>query len=236
MMLQAIDGPFASWPIVSRHGIFFWLFSTLVSVRFTFLLVTVFTATSAGRGVAQILIWLAVVFLGLLVHEFGHVAAARYYGHRPKVELYTLGGLTSWSTDKRPGWRERLVISLAGPAVGFVLAAAVWALMTWTGGSVTQPLLRLALRDFMWVSVGWGVFNLFPVLPLDGGQALQAILGACRVARPRHTTRIVSVVAGGVVAVLGFGWGLYWAAALAGFFAYNNAQQLRGMKEVRVVG
>ena len=82
----------------------------------------------------------------------------------------------------------------------------------------------------------WGLFNLLPILPMDGGQALQALLSATRVARPRYTTQLVSLVVGGIVVVLAFAFGMMWAALLAGLFAYNNAQQLRGLKEVRVVG
>jgi Zn-dependent protease len=236
MERTAIDGPLASMPVVSRHGVFFWLFSTLVSVRFTFPLVALLTAAGAGRSVAGVLIWLWMVFFGVLVHELGHVFAARYYGHRPKVELYTLGGLTTWTSEREPGWVERLVTSLAGPAIGFVLAACVWAILHWTGPVIGLPLVALALGDFMWISVGWGLINLVPILPLDGGQALEAVLGAAGVARPQHVTRVVSLVAGGTVVVVAFAWNLMWAALLAGLLAYNNAQRLRGLQGVRVVG
>jgi hypothetical protein len=51
---QGIEGPLVSLPVVSRHGVFFWLFSTLVTVRFTFLLVTVLMAgLSLGRSCSR---------------------------------------------------------------------------------------------------------------------------------------------------------------------------------------
>ena len=236
MAAHEIDGPMVSRPIISRHGVFLWLFSTLVTIRFTFVLVMVLMAALGRRSIPRILVWLGVATLGILLHEFGHVAAARYFGHRPKVELYTLGGLTSWSSDRRAGWRERLVTSLAGPAIRFVLAAVVWVALRWLAPALTHPLLLLALRDFMWVSVGWGLFSLVPVLPLDGGQALEAILGAARVRAPRRTTRLISIAVGAVVAVLSFVSGWFWAGSLAALFAYNNAQQVRGLQEIRVVG
>jgi stage IV sporulation protein FB len=236
MTREGIDGPLISLPVVSRHGVFFWLLSTLVSVRYTFLLVMVLMAGVSRRSVAEILVWVVAATLGVLVHEFGHVAAARYYGHRPRVELYTMGGLTSWSDEGRPGWVERLSTSLAGPVVGLLLAGALWLGLERWGGVPSQPLLYLAFHDFMWVCAGWSVLNLAPVLPLDGGQALEALLSAFRVRRPRRTAQLISVGAGAVLAVLAFAHGWTWAAVLAGLLAYNNSQAVRGLPTTSIVG
>lgn len=236
MTARGVEGPLVSLPVVSRHGVFFWLFSTLVTVRFTFFLVMVLMAGLSRRSLVGILIWVLVAGFGVLLHEFGHVAAARYYRHKPRVELYTMGGVTMWESDGRAGWVERLVISLTGPAIGIALAGLVWLLrdtLGWTPGSSSA---HLALSDFMWVSVGWGVFNLLPILPLDGGQALEAILAGLHARDPRRTTRIVSLGVGAVVALVAFGAGWTWAGVLAAMFAYNNAQRMRGGREVGIVG
>ena len=70
--------------MVSRHGIFFWLLRTIVSVRYTFFLTSVLLGmrtASAGR----LLLWTLVSFLAILLHEFGHAFAARSYGQDPEV-------------------------------------------------------------------------------------------------------------------------------------------------------
>lgn len=232
-----IEGPSLSWPIVSRHGVFFWLFSTVVRIRFTFLLVAILMAGSGGRSVVQILVWIVVATVGVLLHEMGHVAAARYHRFKPSVELYTMGGVTRWKTYAPMAWYEQFSISLAGPFTGFVIAGVVWSAMRFAGTSVKSPILGLALSDFMWVNVAWGVFNLLPILPLDGAQALEALLAHFRLARdPRRATRIVSLATGAAVAILAFSAGQMWAAVLAGLFAYNNAQQLRGLRGVTIFG
>jgi len=235
-MTRGIEGPLVSRPVVSRHGVFFWLFSTLVTVRFTFFLVMVLMAGLSRRSFLQILVCVFVAGFGVLLHEFGHVGAARYYRHKPRVELYTMGGVTTWESDGREGWRERLVISLAGPAIGLVLAGLVWLSLETLGFRPGSPFVHLALGDFIGVSFGWGLFNLLPILPLDGGQALEAILTGRFARDPRRTTRIVSLIVGGVTALLAFSAGWTWAGALAAMFAYNNAQRLRGGREVRIVG
>jgi Zn-dependent protease len=236
MTARGIEGPLVSVPVVSRHGIFFWLFSTLVTVRFTFFLVMILMAGLSRRSVFEILIWVIVAGFGILLHEFGHVGAARYYRHKPRVELYTMGGVTTWESDRREGFREHLVISLAGPAIGLALAGLVWLLLETVGWRPGSPFVHLALSDFMWVSVGWGFFNLLPILPLDGGQALEAFLEGRRARDPRRTTRIVSLGVGAAVALIAFGAGWTWAGVLAAMFAYNNAQRMRGGREVRIVG
>jgi Zn-dependent protease len=235
-MTRGIEGPLVSRPVVSRHGIFFWLFSTLVTVRFTFFLVMVLMAGLSRRSFSEILVWVFVAGFGVLLHEFGHVGAARFYRHRPRVELYTMGGVTTWENDGRAGSRERLVISLAGPAIGLVLGGLVWLLLETSGLRPGSRLAHLALSDFMWVSIAWGVFNLLPILPLDGGQALEAILTGRFARDPRRTTRMVSLCVGGAAAVLAFAAGWTWAGALAAMFAYDNAQRMRGGRGVRFVG
>jgi Zn-dependent protease len=128
--------------------------------------------------------------------------------------------------------------SLAGPGVGFVAGGLVW----WLAGVLefdeySPYLVRLAFRDFMWVSLGWGLFNLLPILPLDGGSALEAILERHLGAdRARYSARVCSCVVGGLVAVLALGSGMVWAGILCGLFTYNNLMALRGLRGVRLVG
>jgi Zn-dependent protease len=148
-----------------------------------------------------------------------------------------MGGVTRWKTYVPMAWYEQFSISLAGPFTGFVVAGVVWSAEQVSGTSVEAPILRLALRDFMWVNVAWGVFNLLPILPLDGAQALEALMARLRLARdPRRAIRIVSLITGAGVAILAFSAGQMWAAVLAGLFAYNSAQQLRGLRGVTILG
>lgn len=231
------EGPLASWPVFSRHGAFFWLFSTVVRVRYTFLIVALLIAGSAGRGLVAILTWMGVVTAGVLLHEFGHVAAARYHRFNPSVELHTMGGVTRWKTYVEMAWYEQLSISLAGPAIGFLAGGLLWAALRLSGTSVVSPTLWLIVADFMWINVAWGVFNLLPILPLDGAQALEAVLAHYRLVRdPRRAMRVVSLVTGIGVAILAFAAGYRWAAILAALFAYNNAQNMRGLRGVTTVG
>ena len=81
------------------------------------------------------LIFAIVVFVSILVHELGHALAFRRYGTASRIVLYHFGGLaipeespwgeSQWRlSDDRPE-RNEIVISLAGPVAGFLLAAVV---------------------------------------------------------------------------------------------------------------
>ena len=85
-----IEGALISAPVVSRHGIFFWLLRTIVRVRYTFFLTTVLLGLRTA-SVGRLLVWTVVSFLAILLHEFGHAFAARYYGQDPKIEIHGFG-------------------------------------------------------------------------------------------------------------------------------------------------
>ena len=52
---------------------------------------------------SNVLIWVAVVFVSILVHELGHAFMQRYYGGHPWITLYGFGGLASCNDcDRSP--------------------------------------------------------------------------------------------------------------------------------------
>ena len=55
-------------------------------------------------------IWLAVVTVSILIHELGHAVAIRYYGYRPWITLYGLGGLASYNPDEEFGYDPVFVL------------------------------------------------------------------------------------------------------------------------------
>lgn len=97
-----------------------------------------------------------------LMHESGHVAAALLWWRQPVwVELGAFG-MRMQQTDATIGYRRQIAVLLAGPMVNLA-SAAVLALTGRAGMAVGVPLVI-------------GVFNLLPIEPLDGGQALLCLL------------------------------------------------------------
>ena len=97
-----------------------------------------------------------------LMHESGHVVAALLWWRQPVwVELGAFG-MRMQQTDATVGYHRQIAVLLAGPMVNLASAAAL-ALTGRAGMAVGVPLVI-------------GVFNLLPIEPLDGGQALLCLL------------------------------------------------------------
>jgi Zn-dependent protease/thioredoxin-like negative regulator of GroEL len=172
----------------------FSLFGIPTEVQFSFLFGSIMLGL---HDVAFLPYWVVIVFVSVLTHELGHAFAIRGFGMHPEISLQWLGGLTSWSGGRDlPRWK-RIAISFAGPFGGFVLAAALY--FGLRGRALPMTLGRV-VDTAMLVNVAWGIVNLAPVLPLDGGHILEHALGPKR----SKTTALVSMVCGGAIAVYGF--------------------------------
>jgi Zn-dependent protease len=202
----------------------FRLGSIPVRVHFSFLLVVAMLgAGSTGRS---LLAWVVVVFASVMLHELGHAVVGMTFGLAPQIDLVGLGGLTSWTGGRDElTTPKRVAISLAGPAVGVTIGVALKAWIklhpgAWTGDAA-------ALADMVYyVNFYWGVLNLLPIVPLDGGNVLRAILTGTMGPRGERAANVVSIgvaglVAIGVVLTLGVQNSLFNLMLLAMFIAQN---------------
>lgn len=128
------------------------------------------------EGTLYLLIWVAAVFVSILVHELGHALAFRRFWVESHVVLYVFGGLAVPWTRVSGRWR-RVAVALAGPFAGFLLCGLVYGsnqVYPWAGRG-QHPLLNETYRVLFWINLFWGVVNLLPVFPLDGGQVSQEV-------------------------------------------------------------
>ena len=210
----------------------------------------------ASGDLVQLPIWVFVVFVSILIHELGHALAMRRYGQPSRIILHFAGGLTvpepvSWGSRwanvaLRPN--QEIFISLAGPGAGFLLAALVVVGATISGGSIITnwlfgviPLPVAALLPFggrvmsllvtmlLWVNVFWGLINLLPVYPLDGGNVSRYLLLQADPINGVRKSLWISVIVGGLVAVAGLLiLRSIYMAFLFGLLAFQSFQSLQG--------
>jgi stage IV sporulation protein FB len=110
-------------PPPTQADLHFRVFGFPVRVHPFFWLVTFFLGSKADEP-TEIFVWIAVVFVSILIHELGHATMQRRYGGHPRIMLYSFGGLASCGDcDRSP--TSQLAILIAGPLAGFLLAAAV---------------------------------------------------------------------------------------------------------------
>ena len=179
------------------------------------------------NGLLRLAVWVACVFVSIVLHELGHALAGRQMGVSPYVVLYQMGGLT-YLPGNALSRGQHIYVSLAGPVAGFltlmcVLATRYWLATTSAGdfldtGPMTGLLVREAIRDLVWTNGAWTLFNLLPILPLDGGQVLRDVLGP----RLRTVARVVGAVCAVGCGVLAYELGQPWIAFFLGYLAYVN--------------
>ncbi|NOY91916.1 MAG: hypothetical protein GXP55_12035 [Deltaproteobacteria bacterium] len=185
--------------------------------------------SDSTRGLPTLLVTIAILAQGVLMHELGHALVGRSYGLSPRIELLALGGLTWWDGGEPLTPRRRILVSFAGPAVGLVLGAPalVWALMA----PPAHPVAAYALSFFWFVNFGWAIFNLMPMMPLDGGNIMAAVFEIFSRERGRLMARYVSF---GVIGLLVAGAAALEDGLLAVFLAFLAFGNYQGMKAERI--
>ena len=112
----------------------------------------------------------ACVFVSILVHELGHGVAYRYFGVRHvTIVIHMFGGFAR-ADDYLYDRLKRIAVYLSGPAAGFLLLALVYYSNQATGWSRESRLAGLIYRNLYYFNLYWGLFNLLPIYPLDGGR------------------------------------------------------------------
>ena len=174
--------------------------------------------SGTGGKLGPILIWVGVCFVSILIHELGHALTARAHGWQPHITLYGMGGLASYQpTYHSP--RSQILITAAGPGAGFAFALVILATIAATGHVVDFDwqrggLLPIEFEPFesdrinmlvyylLFINIFWGLVNLLPVYPLDGGQISREVLGLVNPSDSLRQSLWLSVVTGIVVAIL----------------------------------
>src|SRR5215207_11376113 len=176
-----------------------------VRVHGWFVLMALFLGANEN-DLAKLGIWVAIVVVSVVVHELGHALMGKAFGLAPRIDLHGMGGTTSFSLPQGApappplGTGRRVAISLAGPLAGFAFAAIVIVAQI-VGLRPSHPLAVDAIVMLEWVNVGWGVFNLLPMLPLDGGNVMASILGSVLKKRGARVARIVSIAVAASIAL-----------------------------------
>jgi len=225
-----------------------------VRVHPLFWLITVLLGAAGDPRLIPI--WVFVVFVSILVHELGHALAFRRFGQRSQIVLHMAGGLTipetvswgsGWASVALSPWQE-IFISIAGPGAGFLFAGLVILIVSITGGSV-QPIWLLgflplpvnAMLSFggryltvlvtllLWVNIFWGLVNLVPVQPLDGGNIARNLFVHYDPLDGLRKSLWLSTIAGALLALIGlFALGNLFMALLFGVLAFQSYQAVRG--------
>jgi len=205
----------------------FRLFRIPVRIHLWFWLMALWLWTlRSDEGWAGLVIWVAVVFQGILMHELGHALVGRAFGRQPRIELVALGGLTWWEQREPMSPGRSFLVSAAGPAVGIFIGSLALVLMD--ALRIPDPsLARYGFRSLVYVNLGWGVLNLLPVLPLDGGNIVASLMEFVAPSRGRLLACYVSFTAVGLLVAATVALQQYPATILLFLLGFSTYQAFR---------
>ena len=147
--------------------------------------------------------WLAgSVTVFTLVHELGHAVAARRTGATASISLDFLAGYASFTPTRALTRGERASIALAGPGVQIVLGVIALLVMGVNPLSHAEYASDYSSLAIWWAGPMIGLFNLIPVLPLDGGTIAGEIIDVFKPGRGRAVMARISPPATAVAFVL----------------------------------
>jgi Zn-dependent protease len=256
---------FLSEPPATRYDLSFSLFGFPVRVHPAFFLMPLILGGSVLRyspisAGLTLLVLIGVFFVSILVHELGHAFAFRYFGQSSRVVLYWMGGLAIPDSGKAP-WmpakntlnpQQQIIVSLAGPIFGFLLAALLIGLVLAIGGSVDFEMKGLmpqfnpflpdslrvgamgtALQMFAWLAIWVNIFlnilNLAPVYPLDGGQVARQLFVVNDPWNGLKYSVFLSIAVGVLIALFSLRSGDQFIGIFFGFMAWSNYTDLQQM-------
>jgi Zn-dependent protease len=203
-----------------------------VYVHVTFLLLlgwvgmSTWAATQSPSAVVASLVLIVLLFLCVVLHEYGHALTARRFGIGTRsITLLPIGGLALLESMPRDP-RQEIVVALAGPAVNFVIAAALYLLILVGGrpGSLLaiDPTTGNLLPTLLAANLMLAIFNLLPAFPMDGGRVLRAAL-ALRMDRVSATRWAARVGLALPIALAVVGWHKNPSLILTAVFVWIGA-------------
>lgn len=207
---------------------------------------------NSPQAILAVILFIAAAFVSILIHELGHATVGlKLGGGHASIQLTAFGGLAT-SQGSRLNRDQRFWMVAAGPGAGFVLLIIVIAALClrFSNGDVmnyistvlfgTRPVFQsvelftflrenpfshLFIRHLIWINFWWGIINLLPVMPLDGG------LIADLYVRPQRLVFRIGMIAAAAMAALGFFWmESIYTAVLFGFLAWQNYQNMQAVR------
>ncbi len=168
------------------------LFNVRIEIHWTFIFIlawVVFLELKSGGTIQNALmstIFILLLFVCVVFHEFGHILTARKFGVKTKkITLLPIGGVASMDTiPENP--KQELLIALAGPAVNIGIAFILLLFINTSfffdqePSQIEETLSHVTTQNLLIylfsANLVLAIFNFIPAFPMDGGRVLRAIL------------------------------------------------------------
>ncbi|WP_025027403.1 M50 family metallopeptidase [Caldalkalibacillus mannanilyticus] len=111
------------------------------------------------------------LFIIVIIHELGHACTAKAYGWRVrKIQLLPFGGVAEVDEHGNRSTKEEMLVIVAGPLMNLIMI--FFGLICLFSG-LWQESFAMQFIEYNMIIF---LFNLLPILPLDGGKLVQIML------------------------------------------------------------
>ena len=163
----------------SRYDLNFTVLNFPVCVNPFFWLIAAVLGWGDNIPLTELIIWILCVFVSILVHELGHAIAARHFGARNiRIVLHGMGGQTV--SNANLSQIQRIIELSSGPMAGFLLLSLVFLIHKSFTNLSHNSIFYFATSFLIYINLVWSLFNLIPVLPMDGGQIVRELIKSKR--------------------------------------------------------
>ena len=184
---------------------------TVVRIHVTFLIFLLIIGILVFRQNGAEAAWDAVAFITLVfacivLHEFGHILVARFFGVKTRdVTLFPIGGVANIERMPERPYQE-LLVAIAGPLVNLSIFLGLSLLFSKQlsdfdiekiNDTGTSLAIRIAAANLILM-----IFNLLPAFPMDGGRVLRALLAMWTT--KSKATKIAASIGQGMALLIGF--------------------------------
>lgn len=162
--------------------------------------------------------FVAMLFACVILHEYGHVLAARAFGVGTRdITMLPIGGVARLDRMPEEPWQE-LVVAVAGPAVNALIAATLGiGIIAVYGFNLTDSGdSNLFAHRLLVVNIALIVFNMIPAFPMDGGRVFRSI--AAMLTNHRRATWLAMRL-GQMIAIVLFVLGVTYSQPFIPFIA-----------------
>ncbi len=209
---------------MERSGLSLFGIPVTVSLwHFVWMVVLLHNVETGDMGFGGTALVILMASFSVLAHELGHAGVAKAFDLDPAIELVSFGGNTRHAPARKP-WQEFAIV-LAGPMMNFAIALGFY-----LGSDLLPANAALITRWVIGINIVWGIYNLLPVWPLDGGHLMRI---ACRkLTRPLLADRLTHGISIAVALVVGL---LLWRMGSfigAIFLAMSLLQNWRMLQDV----
>ncbi|MES2474945.1 MAG: site-2 protease family protein [Verrucomicrobiota bacterium] len=216
---------------------FFWVITALLGGA---------TGADSKEAFLAVTLFIMAAFVSILIHELGHALTGRHLGGgRALILLTSMGGLAI-NQGGRFNRQQRFWMIAAGPGAGFAFLALILAILSiafgapdtlrWVSAELfglglpdmagklvaffnEKPFMYALLSNLVWINFWWGLLNLLPIMPLDGGQITELFV------RPPRRVYLIGAIVAAAAAVFGFvKMESIFMALMFGYFAWKNHQ------------